>query len=310
MISMGPLMILPILILVTLEQRKKLVIKLCGYNSPNKNPDLVKQYEKDKAIFTEHKEELLGEYKRQKALYKENRRAWTLYRYQKARYNKGKPYETAKYPLAWCHVHKIALSAAAVGLAAVITLTCVFALRDTRFRADNLIEIGLGADEKRVTDVLGEPFEQKSLTWIYYSKNYTSIKEEMDELEEKSMNAESFEELGELAEKFDALGEELETLEYQSIVVTFSSDGTVVSLKLDAAAVGTKAEKKQVKECAISPTSYTLGSKTKVSYAISYEDGSYCTAYFSEYQLPTAKGSQTIEWSDAWGSYSATIRVS
>ena len=277
---------------VTVKQRKELCVKLCGAENF-----------KDSEVY--------GQYQRELEEYKENRRAWTVYLYQMARYQKGKSYEKSSYPRAWLYVHRIAVSVTAVVLAAVITVTCIFASRDTRFQADNLVKIGLGADETRVTQVLGEPNEKMDTTWYYYSGNYASLLKEKNKLEEASKNASSMEEFDKLLKQFNELQEKINALEYQTIVVTFSSsDEKVTQMKLDAAATAEDPAEKKVKEITISPTSITAGSTTKVSYAILYEDGSYSTAYFRQAQLPTAKGDQTIEWYDSWGSYSVEIHVS
>ena len=131
----------------------------------------------------------------------------------------------------------------------------------------------------------------------------------MDELEERSMNVDSMEELDKLFEESEKLEETLKTLEYQAIVVNFSVDNTVWEMTLDMAAVYETRSKKEVKTCEIEPKSYQRGSDTKVSYSITYTDGSYATGYFGQSQLPTKTGEQTIQWSNEWGSYTATITV-
>lgn len=310
------LTLLPIFIVILIlycrakKQRKLLCLTLCGYETPAKNPQLATQYEQD----CKNRSALFVEYQRQKEEYKKNRRAWktyerawTVYQYQKKRHEDGKAYQNLSYSSAWIYLHRVVLSLASIVLVAVITVTCVLTTRDTRFRVENITKIGLPADEQKVTEVLGKPFEKRSGMWLYFSRNYMSIEEKLDKLMDSDSLEDAFEKSAELEEK-------LMTLEYQAIIVEFS--GTMVQLMmLDAAAVGPSktlllAHEKQVKECSILQTSFWVGSEAKTAvYTVSYTDGSYCMGYLPSFR-PTEAGQQTIKWSNIWGNYSATITVS
>lgn len=237
---------------------------------------------------------------------REKRHARTVHAYQAVRNEKGKPCENASYPRAWLYFHRISLSVTAVTLAAAITLTCVLATRDTRFNVKNILKIGLPANEQKVIDVLGEPFEIKGNTWYYFSKNYMSIQKKMDKLMESDSLSDAIEQSVKLEEK-------LETLEYRAIIITFSGTD-VQSMMLDASAKGsskllTVYHEKQVVECNLSNTRFWLNTTVESTYyTVSYSDGSFCMAYLPAFRT-TEAGEQTIQWSNAWGSYSATITV-
>lgn len=290
-----------ILYLKTVKQRKALCVKLCGAESIKKSP-LVEEYQKELSEYNTK----LKNYQLKKKDYQENRRAWTVYEYQKKRFDSGKTYQNITYTRAWLYFHRVALSAASVTLAAVITVTCVLATRDTRFNIDNLVKIGLHADQQAVTEVLGDPFEKQGDVWYYFSKNYMSIQEKMD----KAMESDSIEDA---LEESAALEEKLQTLEYQAIIVKFSGS-KVTSMMLDAAAVGSSKllgvpHEKEVVEQSLSKTSFRLGDTADSAYyTVSYSDGSYCMAYLPAIQL-TEEGEQTIKWTNVWGTYTATVTV-
>ncbi len=288
------------LLVPLLKQRKRLYSKLFGTKNPKNGGSLNESYRRD-----------LIEYKNQYAKYEQNRRDWNIYRYELARYRKGKPYyANTKYSRVWSYNHKWWLTGGAVLLAGAITLTCILATMDRRFSIDNLMEIGLGAHETEVVEVLGEPDKKSETEWYYYSKDYVSLMEDMRELEEQSMNANSLEELAKLEQEYEELEKELATLEYKKIVVRFASQhGSVNSLTLDTCATEGNAKEKEAEEVTVSGR-YRLGWTPLPFYTVSYTDGSYRMGYFTSSQLPTTAGDdQEITWSDEWGTYTATIDV-
>ncbi len=296
------------------KRRKALAVQMCGYTKPEKNSALVAQYEQDLAGFGEKK----AAYLQEREAYKANNRAWVVYHYECAQYRKLKEYGNASYLRMWCSVKKRLLAVVACLLVVVIVVTSVLATRDMRFSVDKLSKIGLGADEARVEEILGEADQKTEMYWYYYSKNYTSVLNDFKKLEEEEPD--SMEGYAEFMEKYYTLQQKLDTIEHKVIVIGFDADKKVSSLLLDTCAIGDEGSEdiaKEAKTVTVSPEWVDDIDEEEelpqISYSICYEDGSYREGYFTSDQLSSVNfqrwGTYTVKFSDSWGSYTAEINV-
>lgn len=296
------------------KRRKALAVQMCGYTKPEKNSALVAQYEQDLAGFGEKK----AAYLQEREAYKANNRAWVMYHYECAQYRKLKEYGNASYLRMWCSVKKRLLAVVACLLVVVIVVTSVLTTRDMRFSVDKLSKIGLGADEARVEEILGEADQKTEMYWYYYSKNYTSVLNDFKKLEEEEPD--SMEGYAEFMEKYYTLQQKLDTIEHKVIVIGFDADKKVSSLLLDTCAIGDEGSEdiaKEAKTVTVSPEWVDDIDEEEelpqISYSICYEDGSYREGYFTSDQLSSVNfqrwGTYTVKFSDSWGSYTAEINV-
>ncbi len=292
---------------ITLHKGGKLSKMLCGAGRPIKNPDLYMQFNREWSAYAV-----------QRAAYKKYRRDLTAYRYSTPKEERQKIPRQTPFAWMWIMTHKIAVSAMALVLVAVVVFASVFATKDWRFTLGTVSSVRLGYSGWNVQDVLGDPDNIVGNVWYYYDDRAGEMQRKMGELSAKMESVTSPSELNELMEEYNSLERQLEQMEFKAIVITFQQDeyDSTVSSVLFNTKMKAIPGKKEVVGVTIYPdylwSGWNSDDLRKIRYEIEYADGSYQSAYLSPSVLSqaveSANGDYTISWSDQYGDYSATLR--
>lgn len=301
-------------------KNKKLALDFYGTKKPEKDAQPLLDFDELNADY-------LG-YLARKQTYRDYRKALrrhpvdkAVYSYEKMRYSHGKSYEK-KPPraLLWLWAHKVAACAFAVLLITAIVVACaVPASLSNIFRAGKVSQIELGFTQEQVEKILGEPSNETGVLWEYYSPEYLNKLKEIDKLEQEAEHIENFDDLEKLLEKAEKLENQLETMEYKYISVSFENN-QVSGVRFDASRRnGATSTEKAVNSVKLSKDSVEIREITEadgdieIAVTIGYKDGSYQLYVLPPSALSSVDifqaGTYTLEWSDSWGAYSASFTV-
>lgn len=301
-------------------KNKKLALDFYGTKKPEKDAQPLLDFDELNADY-------LG-YLARKQTYRDYRKALrrhpvdkAVYSYEKMRYSHGKSYEK-KPPraLLWLWAHKVAACSFAVLLITAIVVACaVPASLSNIFRAGKVSQIELGFTQEQVEKILGEPSNETGVLWEYYSPEYLNKLKEIDKLEQEAEHIENFDDLEKLLEKAEKLENQLETMEYKYISVSFENN-QVSGVRFDASRRnGATSTEKAVNSVKLSKDSVEIREITEadgdieIAVTIGYKDGSYQLYVLPPSALSSVDifqaGTYTLEWSDGWGTYSASFTV-
>ncbi len=226
--------------------------------------------------------------------------------------------------LIFLDLHKVAASLIALGSAIAVVLVCVLvSVFTNKFSVYTVRKIDLGMSESKVVAILGDPTpdESNDYKWSYHSSSYTNILKKIEENHEKQNKLiENGNDSGllKLVEEEIKLYDQLKTVTYDYIEVTFRSNtnGTrEVSQVLfqknrsDNSESTEEEGEKEVKKIEFANI-YTYLDKREdkreeklldnAQYSTYFTDGSFIRAYLSNYEL----GVSNISWEDSFATYS------
>lgn len=243
---------------------------------------------------------------------------------QKPKKNVGEAIKNAaKKSKVWLIAHKSLAIFVCIILLLGIALTVILPLTVFNFfRANKVAKINIGDDYAQVEKILGEPYRTDSrdyrynssdYIYNYYSNNLLKKLKQLAKLEAKQENIDSFDDLVSQTDKENKLQEQIDALEHKYIRIYFDNEGKVTSVEFDKHAQNNNTDiSKEVKDIQLIPDKIPYGmtpQETELYAKIFYTDGSYRLNRVRGMNVESDKSNGwTINWSDNWGEYTATIK--
>lgn len=201
----------------------------------------------------------------------------------------------------WVVAHKMWSVVIVCVLLVAIVLSIVLPITlCNNFRVGKVSQIEFGDSREKVKKILGEPNEYTSSdsTYHYYSNNAERIFDKIQSLTQHAASP------TELREQIEQLHQELLSMDYKQIVVTFDSSGGVSSVAMSLHSLQTESEesenKFEVKKVEPIPQFVeNLTENTPLGVRVLFKNGNYQLRYITGYELSSSlsiDGYDNVGW--------------
>ena len=201
----------------------------------------------------------------------------------------------------WVVAHKMWSVVIVCVLLVAIVLSIVLPITlCNNFRVGKVSQIEFGDSREKVKKILGEPNEYTSSdsTYHYYSNNAERIYDKIQSLTQHATSP------TELREQIEQLHQELLSMDYKQIVVTFDSSGGVSSVAMSLHSLQTESEgsenKFEVKKVEPIPQFVeNLTENTPLGVRVLFKNGNYQLRYITGYELSSSlsiDGHDNVGW--------------
>lgn len=201
----------------------------------------------------------------------------------------------------WVVAHKMWSVVIVCVLLVAIVLSIVLPITlCNNFRVGKVSQIEFGDSREKVKKILGEPNEYTSSdsTYHYYSNNAERIYDKIQSLTQHAASP------TELREQIEQLHQELLSMDYKQIVVTFDSSGGVSSVAMSLHSLQTESEgsknKFEVKKVEPIPQFVeNLTENTPLGVRVLFKNGNYQLRYITGYELSSSlsiDGYDNVGW--------------